>query len=169
MKEELQSTGNKICLLPTKDGLWPAHARGCRTLTVWWSQMERYCSGGGRSSGGRQGIWKLTISTDSSVSGFRSSTLWSTALTAQKELAAASMTKLTLEAGCICFSENSKCTWNSSHRCWAMLLGLLWLCVWVEGEKESGRIFWWSTEDLPGRGCLISTAAVGQASVITGA
>lgn len=33
MKEDLQSTGNKICLLPTKDGLWPGHARSCKTLT----------------------------------------------------------------------------------------------------------------------------------------
>lgn len=33
MKEDLQPTGNKICLLPTKDGSQPAHARSCRTLT----------------------------------------------------------------------------------------------------------------------------------------
>lgn len=94
---------------------------------------------------------QLTASADSSVSDLRSSTLWSTALTAQKELAAASMTKLTLAAERICFWENCNRTWNVPGRCWygnPYCSGVPWISVWMEGKKESRRLFCYSTDIL---------------------
>lgn len=64
----------------------------------------------------RQGTQGLTVSADNCCSGFRSRTLWSTARSAQWELAAALIRRLTLEAGTASSWENFSWTWGWAER-----------------------------------------------------
>lgn len=171
MKEDLQSTGNKICLLPTKDGFQPAHARSCGTLIqsndLKWRHTvmeEEEAVEGDKAFGSLPFPWRaLSLASGAA----RSDPLPSQHSRSWQQL---QWPNWRWKLGASAFQRipsgpeiHQTDVGMTNPCCWGC-----YDCVWVEGKKESGRISCWSREGLPGGGCLVSSVAVDQASVIPG-